>query len=75
MILDLFRQAISLDIELEGSLVDLLGNSASSHWHEISIDEKDLPSDVVGTDGSQSARVLWNGSIWWVACTLHHHPA
>ena len=62
------KQALAknLDFELNDSLVDLLANSASSHWHAIPIDEKDPPSEVVGTDGSQSARVLWSGSIWWV---------
>jgi hypothetical protein len=62
------KEALSkkLDIELEASIMDLLGNSASSHWHELLIDEQEPPSDVIGTDGSQSARVLWNGSTWWV---------
>ena len=56
----------NLDIELNANILDILGDTANAHWHEVPIDEKSPPSDVVGTDGSQSARMLWNGSIWWI---------
>lgn len=55
---------------LEGQMAEeareLLGPLARLFWHEIPVKSDYPPDGVVGSDGSQSERMLWSGTIWWV---------
>jgi len=55
-----------IDRSIDSALEELLGESARAFWHDLPVESATPPDGVIGTDGSQSDRILWSGSHWWV---------